>query len=134
MEGRVVRVLVVDDNDFVRQAICKILKSQDDIDIICEASDGGNALRLVREHKPDVVVLDISMPGGMNGFDAARFIKSELPETKILMLSQFDSPAHKREAIAVGASAYVTKDNASRDLILEFRKIMSGSKGDSDDS
>jgi DNA-binding NarL/FixJ family response regulator len=120
----ILRVLVVDDSDIVRRSICQILQSQLDIEIICEASDGADAVRKAREHRPDIVLLDITMPV-MNGFEAARRIKHESPSTLILMVSQFDSAPFQREAIAAGASGYVVKSNAASELIPELRKLHS---------
>ena len=120
----ILRVLVVDDNNVVRGLICKILRSQGDIQIVCEASDGEEAIRQVRDHRPDVVLLDIMMPV-MNGFDAARCIKHEFPSTLILIVSQSNTAAFAREAIAAGASGYVDKSNASTELIPALRKIVS---------
>ena len=124
MQTLILRVLVVDDSEIVRRAICQILQSQADIEIVCEAADGADAVRKVREHRPHIVLLDVTMPL-MNGFDAARHIKHEFPTTLILIVSQFDSPAHVREAIAAGASGYVVKSNASTELIPVLRKTMS---------
>jgi DNA-binding NarL/FixJ family response regulator len=124
MQALILRVLVVDDSDIVRRGICQILQTQADIEIVCEASDGADAVRKVREHRPAVVLLDITMPV-MNGFDAARRIKHEFPSTLILVVSQFDSAPFAREAIAAGASGYVIKSNASTELIPALRKLQS---------
>jgi len=127
MQALILRVLVVDDSEIVRRGICRILQSQVDIEIVCEASDGADAVRRVREHKPDVVLLDITMPV-MNGFEAARRIKHEFPSTLILVVSQSDSAPFAREAIAAGASGYVVKSNASTELIPILRKTVSEHK------
>ena len=124
MQALILRVLVVDDSEVVRRGICRILKSQADIEIVSEASDGAEAVRKVLEHRPDIVLLDITMPV-MNGFEAARRIKHELPSTLILMVSQFDSAPFQREAITTGASGYVVKSNAASELIPALRKIQS---------
>jgi DNA-binding NarL/FixJ family response regulator len=115
-------MLVVDDSEVVRRGICQILRSQADIEVICEALDGADAVRKALEHRPDMVLLDITMPV-MNGFEAARRIKHEFPSTLILMVSQFDSAPFTTEAIAAGASGYVVKSNAASELIPTLRKI-----------
>jgi DNA-binding NarL/FixJ family response regulator len=124
VQALTLRVLVVDDSEIVRRGICQILQSQGDIQIVCEASDGADAVRKAREHRPDIILLDITMPV-MNGFEAARRIKQELPSISILMVSQFDSAPFAREAVAAGASGYVVKSNASSELIPALRKIQS---------
>jgi DNA-binding NarL/FixJ family response regulator len=88
-----------------------------------------DAVRKAREHRPDVVLLDITMPV-MNGFEAARRMKQELPSTRILMVSQFDSAPFQREAMAAGASGYVVKSTAASELIPGLRKLHSQACGE----
>lgn len=123
MQALILRVLVADDSEIVRRGICRILRSQADIEVVCEAADGADAISKVRLHRPHVVLLDISMPV-MNGFQAARLIKHEFPTTLIVMVSQFDSAACAKEAMAAGASGYVVKSNASSELIPALRKTV----------
>jgi DNA-binding NarL/FixJ family response regulator len=122
MMSAALRVLVADDSDVVRRAICKILDTQADIQIVCEASNGRDATRLAKEHKPDLVLMDISMPI-VSGFEATRLIKHEMPDIRIIFLSQHRSPSFIREAKIAGADGFVTKDAASRDLLQEVRRI-----------
>ena len=122
MKSASLRVLVVDDSDVVRRAICKILQAHADIEVICEASNGRDAIRFAREHQPDLVLMDISMPI-VSGFEATRLIKHELPHIKIIFLTQHRSRSFMKEALAAGAQGFVTKDAASRELIPEVRRI-----------
>lgn len=124
MQALILRMLVVDDSDIIRRLICQILQTQADIEVVSEASDGEDAIRKVRVHRPDVVLMDITMPV-MNGFDATRRIKHEFPSTLVLVVSQYDSAPFVREAIAAGASGYVVKNNASTELIPALRKTVS---------
>jgi DNA-binding NarL/FixJ family response regulator len=116
------RVLVVDDNEGVRRALREILTSESDIQVVAEASNGSDAIRLARQHQPDLALIDIGMPV-MNGFEVIRLMKRELPLTQILVVSQFDSPAFLREATSLGANGYVRKYDAGRDLVREVRRI-----------
>ena len=122
MKSASLRVLVVDDSDVVRRAICKILQAHADIEVICEASNGRDAIRFAREHQPDLVLMDISMPI-VSGFEATRLIKHELTHIKIIFLTQHRSRSFMKEALAAGAQGFVTKDAASRELIPEVRRI-----------
>jgi len=122
MERRPLRVLVVDDNESVRRSICQILDSQTDIEVICQAVDGADALNRARQHHPDLVLLDITMPT-MNGLDAARILKREFPAMHVVIVSQHDSRGFQWAALAVGASGYVVKSNAAQDLLPEVRRI-----------
>ena len=122
MSAGALRVLVVDDNENVRRSICQILQSQSDFEVACEAVDGTDALAKAREHLPDIVLLDVTMPT-MNGLEAARIFKQEFPSMHIIVVSQHDSQGFQWAALAAGVSGYVVKSNAARDLIPELRKI-----------
>jgi DNA-binding NarL/FixJ family response regulator len=122
MERRPLRVLVVDDNESVRRSICQILHSETDIKVICQAVDGADAIQQARQHHPDLVLLDITMPT-MNGLDAARILKREFPAMHVLIVSQHDSRGFQWAALAAGASGYVVKSNAAQDLLPEVRRI-----------
>jgi len=122
MTGHALRVLVVDDNESVRRTICQLLESQADIEIACEAVDGADAIRKAREHLPDVVLLDITMPN-MNGLEAAQALKREFPAMHIVIVSQHDSRGFQWAALAAGVSGYVVKSKAAHDLIPELQKI-----------
>ena len=122
MTGHSLRVLVVEDNESVRRTICQLLQSQADIEIACEAVDGEDAIRKAREHLPDVVILDLTMPN-MNGLEAAHTLKHEFPSMHVVIVSQHDSRGFQWAALAAGVSGYVVKSNAATDLLPELRKI-----------
>lgn len=122
MAGRTLRVLVVDDNASVRRSICQILHTQDDIEVVCEAVDGADAVRKIREHEPDVVLLDITMPT-MNGLEVAEIMKMEFPSVQVLIVSQHDSRGFQWAALAAGVSGYLNKSDVGKDLIPELRRI-----------
>jgi DNA-binding NarL/FixJ family response regulator len=122
MAARTLRVLVVDDNESVRRSICQILNSQADIEVVCEAVDGADALYKIGEHRPDVVLLDITMPA-MNGLEVAETLKQKFPSVQVLIVSQHDSRGFQWAALAAGVSGYIVKSNVGRDLIPELRRI-----------
>ena len=122
--GRTLRVAVVDDNESVRRSICQILRSQADFEVVSEAVDGDDAVRKIREHPPDVVLLDISMPN-MGGLEVAEILKAEFPSVQVLIVSQHDSRGFQWAALAAGVSGYIIKSNVGRDLLPELRRIQS---------
>ena len=127
MAGSTLRVVVVDDNESVRRSICQILRSQVDFEVVCEAVDGVDAVRKIREHELDVVLLDITMPT-MNGLEVAEIIKTEFPAVQVLIVSQHDSRGFQWAALAAGVSGYINKSNVGRDLIPELRRIQCSSR------
>jgi DNA-binding NarL/FixJ family response regulator len=122
MSERALRVLIVDDSESVRRSICQVLRSQADIEVVCEAVDGVDAINKVKEHQPDVVLLDITMPT-MSGLEAAQILKKECPPVQVLIVSQHDSRGFQWAALAAGVSGYVVKSKVGSDLIPELRRI-----------
>jgi DNA-binding NarL/FixJ family response regulator len=120
-----VRVLVVEDFPAFRRFICSTLEENPNFRIIAEASDGLEAVRRVAELKPDLVLLDIGLPG-INGIEAARRIRKLCPESKIVFLSQETSAEIVEEALSVGACSYVVKSNAASQLLAALEAVVSG--------
>src|SRR2546421_9555727 len=118
-----VRILIADDHEVVRRGVRSVLESRKEWDICGEAVDGRDAVDKARKLKPDVVVLDISMPH-LNGFEAARLIRKEAPQSKILILSQHNVSEMIQTALDVGARAYVSKSEVSRDLLPAVEAII----------
>jgi len=122
-----IRVLIADDHAIVREGLKRILADDSAVETIAEASDGQEAARLARLHKPDVVLLDISMPG-RSGIDALADIRSASAETRILILSMHPEDQYAIRCLRDGADGYLTKESAPELLLGAIRKIHSGGK------
>jgi len=122
---RVIRVLIVDDHAILRSGLRMLLGAQQDMDVVGEASDGAEAVRLVDELQPDVVLLDLAMPG-TSGLDALRLIKRDGSSTRALILSQYDDESYLRRALEAGASGYVLKRAADVELLSAIRAVSRG--------
>lgn len=117
---RIIRTLIVDDNADFRRRLKEFLASEPDIEVVGEAADGQDAILKARELKPDVVLMDVRMPG-TNGLDATRQLKDEMPEVKVIMLSRFDLQEYREAAKASGASGYVIKKSLIEELLPAIR-------------
>jgi DNA-binding NarL/FixJ family response regulator len=119
------RILVADDHAIVRQGLRLILDAQPDMEVIGEAGDGAEAVRLAQELEPHLTVLDVSMPR-MTGIQAAHQLTRLAPDVRILMLSMHDNEQYFFEALRAGASGYVLKSAVDRDLLEGCRAAMRG--------
>jgi len=117
-----IRVLVVDDHAILRDGIRSLLESQDDIIVVGEAGDGGEAIELVDKLLPDIVLMDISMPK-TNGLEATRTIKDRHPQLKVLILTQHDNREYIAPALGAGAAGYVLKRSGRREMLNAIRQI-----------
>ncbi|HTC41028.1 MAG TPA: response regulator transcription factor [Candidatus Acidoferrales bacterium] len=117
-----IRVLIADDQDFIRRGVRAALSEEQDIEVCAEAIDGGDALAKSLQFRPDVIIMDIVMPR-MDGIDAIRLLRKALPNAKILTLSQYDVPEMVKEAEKAGASAYLSKLLIWDKLIPYVRRV-----------
>jgi len=120
-----IRVLLAEDHNVVREGLRLLLNSQPDLEVIAEAADGRQAVALARSHCPDVAVLDISMPE-LDGLQATRLIRKECPRTRVLILTMHESDIHFFRALEAGAAGYVLKKAVSEDLIKAVRAVARG--------
>jgi DNA-binding NarL/FixJ family response regulator len=118
-------ILLADDHRIFRDGLRPLLAAQDDITVVGEAADGREALRLARELRPDVAVLDISMPG-LNGIDVTRLLGREAPSVKVIILSMHSDRRFVREALRAGARGYLLKDAGITDLLTAVRSVVAG--------
>ena len=120
MTGTRLRILLADDHVTVRQGLKMLIDSQDDMTVVSEASDGAAAVEQARTIRPDVVVMDISMPG-MNGLVATRTLKRIQPDSVIVILTRHGDDAYLQELLRAGADGYVLKQSAASELLQAIR-------------
>src|SRR6266705_1304277 len=120
-----VRVLLADDHALVRAGIRALLEGLEGVTVVAEAGNGSEVLELARKHRPDVVLLDISMPG-LGGLEASALLKQELSEVSVVMLSMHANEEYVLQALRAGASGYMLKDSATAELELALQAVMQG--------
>ena len=120
-----IRVLLADDHTIVRQGLVGILKASEEVEVVGEAADGAEAVDKAVKLKPDVVVLDVSMPH-LNGIEAARRIRDAVPAARVLVLTMHDDEEYVLKMVRAGASGYLLKDSAASDLLAGIRALKSG--------
>ena len=118
-----VRVLVVDDSQPWRCAVCLVLQQNLDLVLICECSDGLEAVRKSEDLQPDLVLLDIGLPN-LNGLEVARQVRKVSPGSRIIFLTSHDDPEYLQEALRIGALGFIVKSNAASDLLPAVRAVM----------
>ncbi len=126
-EENPLRIILADDHEVVRAGLRRILSIDKSIKIMGEASNGAEAVELVKYHKPDVALLDILMPV-QSGIEATEAIKKLVPETLILMLTAFEDSQHVELAVAAGADGYLTKDIDAKELVRSIHRLIKGER------
>ena len=122
-----IRVLIVDDHAVVRSGLRRVLEAEDDIEVVGEAGDMRGAVFESRAQKPDVILMDVVMPGP-TGIEATPAVLKEAPKAKVLVLSMQDDPHYVREAFSAGASGYVLKEAADAEVVDAVREVHGGGR------
>ena len=122
-----IRALVVDDHAVVRSGLRRVLEAEADIEVVGEAGDARNAVFETRAKKPDVILMDVVMPG-KGGIEAIPDVLKDAPEAKVLVLSMQDDPRYVTEAFEAGASGYVLKEAADTEVVAAVRAVASGER------
>jgi len=120
-----ISVLVVDDHPVVRHGLMAILRWEQDIQLVGEAADGEEAVRLILQHQPDVVLLDLRLPK-LSGIDVMRQVRAQVPGTRFLVLTTYDTEEYIAPALAAGARGYLLKDAEPEVLSRAIRQLMQG--------
>jgi len=126
MSMKPITVLLADDNQVVREEFRKLLELEDDLEVVGEAINGVQALDLARNLQPALVLMDVTMPGILNGLQATRQILKVAPATKVLMLSAYNDEVYVEEAINSGAMGYLVKQTSADNVCLAIREIHEG--------
>jgi DNA-binding NarL/FixJ family response regulator len=119
-----VRMLIADDHEVIRTGLATLLAGSD-IEIVAQAANGKEAIKLAEQHKPDVVLLDIRMPDG-DGLATLEKLRAKVPDSKVVMLSTYDNPTYIARAVALGAADYVLKGSSREDMITTIEAAAAG--------
>ncbi|HEY7304531.1 MAG TPA: response regulator transcription factor [Bryobacteraceae bacterium] len=120
-----IRILVADDHNVVRQGLVALIKTVPDMTVVAEAADGAQAVELFRQHRPDVTIMDLRLPG-MSGVDAITHIRRDFPSARILVLTTFDGDENIFRALQAGARGYLLKDMFGDELMEAIRSVHAG--------
>lgn len=120
-----IRILLTDDHTLFRHGIRTLLAVEPDLEIIGEAANGSDAVAIARQLRPDVVLMDIGMPG-ISSFEAAREIRRDRPETRVMFLSMYDDEDYLAECVSMGAHGYLLKDSPADQLVTAIREVNRG--------
>src|SRR5437868_11257361 len=120
-----IKCLLVDDHTLFRQGVRRLLEGESDFEIVGESPDAGDAVEKARELRPDIVLMDIGMPG-LSSFEAARQVRKTRPETKVLFLTMYEDEDYLVQCLEAGAAGYVLKDTAASQLLTAVRDASKG--------
>jgi DNA-binding NarL/FixJ family response regulator len=120
-----IKVLLTDDHALFRQGIRTLLTAESDMEVVGESANGLDAVALAQQVRPDVVLMDIGMPG-MSSFEATRQIRKDRPDTKVIFLSMYDDDDYLAECVDMGANGYILKDSPAEQLLTAVREVSRG--------
>ncbi len=120
-----IRLLLADDQALVRGALASLLELEPDLTVVAEVGRGDEVIGAAKEHRPDVALLDVEMPG-MDGIEATRELRAALPDVKVLIVTTFGRPGFLRRALVAGARGFVVKDTPARQLADAVRRVHAG--------
>lgn len=121
-----IRIMIVDDHPLLRRGLKMILEAEEGFKICAEASNANDAIRIMADAKPDIVIIDISLEGNVNGIELVKAVKDRYPNTITIMLSMYDESLYAERAIRAGASGYVMKKEADMNIITAIKTVMEG--------
>lgn len=120
-----IRILLTDDHTLFRQGLRTLLAAEPDMEIVGEASNASEAISFAQEQRPDVVLMDVGMPG-LSSFEATRQIRKQRPETRVIFLSMYDDEDYLSESVEIGASGYILKESPADQLVSAIREVHRG--------
>jgi two-component system, NarL family, response regulator NreC len=120
-----IRILVTDDHSILRAGLTALLNAEPDLTVVGEASDGAECLRVAQAVQPDVILLDINMPG-MNGLEALPVLRQVAPQSRVLVLTMHDDTTYLRQVLSAGGAGYVLKQAADKELLSAIRTVYNG--------
>lgn len=123
-----IRILIVDDHDLVREGMRALLEQDTDFEVTAEVGDGQEAVKRYRELRPDVVLMDLNLPGGLGGLEATEAILADDPGARIIILTQYENPEYIKRSLRLGAKGYLLKRSASGQLKEAIRTVHQGQR------
>ncbi len=122
-----IRCVLVDDHSLIRQGVRRLLEDEPDIEVVSEAGSAAEAVQKVLQYRPDLVLMDIGMPG-LSSFEAVRLIRKSCPDTKVMFLTMYEDEEYVVQCLEAGASGYVLKDASAQHLVHALREVHAGGK------